>query len=219
MSYIAPNSPLEIKADLAADLGVFSTPSNCHAPAALLEGSTVFSKQVGRDNWQRTVHSALAENAPAEPILARETQTPSGNWRSFPPHEHDRSNPPQEATLDEIYYLHVKPAHGFGFIWAYTPPQDHEGFANEFVVEDGDTIALPRGYHPVVAAPDYELDHTLVLAGEERGYGARADDPPPRLGEEFLNESLPRLRPAPPSHSLDRLVASSSKPRRKEIRS
>jgi len=49
MSYIPPNSRLEIKADSAAELGIFSAPSNTHAPAALMEGSTVSSKQVGRD--------------------------------------------------------------------------------------------------------------------------------------------------------------------------
>ena len=59
MSYIPPNSQVEIKADSAADLGIFSAPSSSTRPAAVLEGSTVTSKQVGRDNWQRTVYSAL----------------------------------------------------------------------------------------------------------------------------------------------------------------
>ena len=83
MSYIPPNSRLEIKADSAADLGIFSAPSNTHAPAALMEGSTVSSKQVGRDNWQRTVYSALDENVPAERLLAGETLTPPATGRVF----------------------------------------------------------------------------------------------------------------------------------------
>jgi 5-deoxy-glucuronate isomerase len=177
MSYIPPNSQVEIKADAAADLGIFSTPSNSHAPAALLEGFTVIGKQVGRGNWQRTVYSALGENVPAERLLAGETLNPPGNWSSFPPHKHDRSNPPQEAVLEEIYYFRVKPAQGFGFIWTYTAAADPEEFSNVFVVQDGDTVLLPKGYHPVVAAPGYELHYTWVLAGEERRYGAWADDP------------------------------------------
>ncbi|MGD0223190.1 MAG: 5-deoxy-glucuronate isomerase [Terriglobia bacterium] len=177
MSYIPPNSQLEIKADSAADLGIFSAPSTCHAPAALLEGSTVISKQVGRDNWQRTVHSALGENVPAERLLAGETLNPPGNWSSFPPHKHDCSNPPHEVVLEEVYYFRVKPAQGFGFIWTHTAPDDPAGFSNVFVVEDGDTVLLPKGYHPVVGAPGYELQYTWVLAGEERRYGAWADDP------------------------------------------
>ncbi len=177
MSYIPPNSQLEIKADSTAHLGIFSAPSNAHAPAALLEGSTVICKQVGRDNWQRTVYSALAENVPAERLLAGETLTPSGNWSSFPPHKHDRSNPPDEAVLEEVYYFRVKPEQGFGFIWTYTAPGDPAGFSDIFVVEDGDTVLLPKGYHPVAAAPGYQLQYTWVLAGEERRYGAWAEDP------------------------------------------
>jgi len=177
MSFIPPNSQLEIKADTAAELGIFSAPSSSHAPAALLEGSTVVNNQVGRGNWQRTVYSALGQNVPAERLLAGETLNPSGNWSSFPPHKHDRSNPPQEAVLEEVYYFRFKPAQGFGFIWTYTAPDDPAGFSNAYVVHDGDTVLLPKGYHPVVGAPGYELHYTWVLAGEERRYGAWADDP------------------------------------------
>jgi 5-deoxy-glucuronate isomerase len=177
MSYFPPNSEVEIKGESAAEMGLFSAPSNSQAPPALLEGSTVIARQVGRDNFLRTVYSALAENVPAERLLAGETLNPPGNWSSFPPHKHDRSRPPQEAVLEEIYYFRFKPAGGFGFIWTYTAPDDPEGFSNVFVVEDGDTVLLPKGYHPLVGAPGYELHYTWVLAGEERRYGAWADDP------------------------------------------
>jgi len=177
MSYIPPNSQLDIKADAAAELGIFSAPSNIQAPAALLEGSTVISNTVGRDNWRRTVYSALGANVPAGRLLAGETLNPPGNWSSFPPHKHDQRNPPQEAVMEEVYYFRIKPVQGFGFIWTYTAPGDPEGFSSVFVVEDGDTVLLPKGYHPVVGAPGYELHYTWVLAGEERRYGAWADDP------------------------------------------
>ena len=137
----------------------------------------VTAKNVGRDNWQRTVYSALAENVGAERLLAGETVNPSGNWSSFPPHKHDRSNPPNEAVLEEIYFFRARPAQGFGLMWTYTAADDPEGFSTVFVIEDGDTVLLPKGYHPVVAAPGYELHYTWVLAGEERRYGAWADDP------------------------------------------
>ena len=62
-------------------------------------------------------------------------------------------------------------------MWTYTADGDPDGFSTAFVVEDGDTVLLPKGYHPVVAAPGYELHYTWALAGEERRYGAWADDP------------------------------------------
>jgi 5-deoxy-glucuronate isomerase len=178
MVYLPPERTYEIVASSAKlDVGLFSAPSSATAAPALLEGANVVAKQAGRDNWQRTVYSALGEDVPAERLLAGETLNPSGNWSSYPPHKHDRSNPPQEAVLEEVYFFRVKPAQGYGFIWTYTAPDDPEGFSTVFVVEDGDTVLLPKGYHPVVAAPGYELHYTWVLAGEERRYGAWADDP------------------------------------------
>jgi len=178
MVYVPPQSTYEIQAGSGPlDIGVFSAPSNATAPPALLEGPSVVAREIGRGNWQRTVYSALAENVPAERLLAGETLNPPGNWSSYPPHKHDRPNPPREVVLEEIYFFRVRPAQGYGFIWTYTAPDDPEGFSTVFVVEDGDTVLLPKGYHPVVAAPGYELHYTWVLAGEERRYGAWADDP------------------------------------------
>jgi 5-deoxy-glucuronate isomerase len=177
MVYLPPQASYEITAGSPLDLGIFSAPSSASAAPALLEGASVAAKDVGRDNWQRRVYSALGENVRAERLLAGETLNPPGNWSSYPPHKHDRKNPPHEAVLEEIYFFRVKPSQGYGLIWTYTAPGDPEGFSNVFVVEDGDTVLLPRGYHPVVAAPGYQLHYTWVLAGEERRYGAWADDP------------------------------------------
>ena len=178
MVYLPPNSSYEITAASEAfDAGIFSAPSAATAPPALLAGPAVIAKSAGRDNWRRTVYSALAENVPAERLLAGETLNPPGNWSSYPPHKHDRSNPPNEAVLEEIYFFRTRPAQGFGLMWTYTAADDPQGFSTVFVIEDGDTVLLPKGYHPVVAAPGYELHYTWVLAGEERRYGAWADDP------------------------------------------
>lgn len=178
MLYVPPRSAYEVHTGSdPVDIGIFSAPSQAKIPAVLREGSAVVAKQVGRGNWQRTVYSALAEDVAAERLLAGETLNPPGNWSSYPPHKHDRANPPYEAILEEIYFFRFKPAQGFGFLWNYTAPDDPAGFSDVFLIEDGDTVLLSKGYHPVVAAPGYELHYTWVLAGEERRYGAWADDP------------------------------------------
>ncbi len=178
MVYIPRQSAYEVEATTPSlDIGIFTAPSQASFPPALLDGGKVTAKTVGRDNWARTVYSALDQGTPAERLLAGETLNPSGNWSSYPPHKHDQSNPPSEAVLEEVYFFRVKPSSGFGFIWTYTRPEDPEGFSSVFVVEDGDTVLLPKGYHPVVAAPGYQLHYAWVLAGEERRYGAWADDP------------------------------------------
>jgi 5-deoxy-glucuronate isomerase len=178
MVYLPPRSRFEITASSECfDAGVFSAASKAEIGPRLLEGADITANQVGRDNWQRTVYSGLDNNVPAERLLAGETLNPPGNWSSYPPHKHDQKNPPNEAVLEEIYFFRVKPSQGYGFIWTYTAPDDPEGFSTVFVVEDGDTVLLPKGYHPVVAAPGYQLHYTWVLAGEERRYGAWNDDP------------------------------------------
>lgn len=159
------------------DAGLFSAPSQMAAAPVLMDGPKVVTVQAGANNWKRTVHTALGEGVPAERLLAGETLNPPGNWSSYPPHKHDRKNPPNEAVLEEVYFFRVRPSQGYGFIWTYTAPDDPDGFSTVFTVEDGDTVLLPKGYHPVVAAPGYDLHYTWVLAGEERRYGAWADDP------------------------------------------
>ena len=123
MLYIPPHSKCQIKSESAGlDIGIFSAPSQSATPPALLEGPAIVKREVGRDNWRRTVYTALGEDVPAERLLAGETLNPPGNWSSYPPHKHDRSNPPHEAVLEEIYFFRVKPAGGYGFIWTYTAP-------------------------------------------------------------------------------------------------
>lgn len=47
------------------------------------------------------------------------------------------------------------------------------------IVHDGDTVVIPRGYHPVVGAPGYQMYYLWVLCGEvsERTYGQWTVDP------------------------------------------
>ncbi|MGH9407694.1 MAG: 5-deoxy-glucuronate isomerase [Terriglobia bacterium] len=177
MVYIPPQSHWEMEASTATDVGIFSAPSQASSPPAVAQGKDVVANRVGRDNWTRTVYSALADNVKAERLLAGETLNPPGNWSSYPPHKHDQNHPPNEAVLEEVYFFRVKPSQGFGLMWTYTAEDGPQGFSTAFAIEDGDTVLLPKGYHPVVAAPGYQLHYTWVLAGEERRYGAWADDP------------------------------------------
>jgi 5-deoxy-glucuronate isomerase len=82
-----------------------------------------------------------------------------------------------ESPYEEVYFFKIKPSQGFGLQRIYTAPDDEDPFDLVYVVEDGDTVVIPRGYHPVVAAPGYELYYLWILAGEERRYGAWSDDP------------------------------------------
>ena len=178
MVYVPPQSSFTVTAlSETFDAGIFFAPSSAKISPALAEGASVMAGSVGRDNWKRTIFTGVGDNIAAEKLIAGETLNPPGNWSSFPPHKHDRSNPPQEAVMEEVYFFRIRPQQGYGLMSTYTAPGDAPAFNNVFVVEDGDTVLIPRGYHPVVAAPGYELHYTWVLAGEERRYGAWSDDP------------------------------------------
>ena len=135
------------------------------------------SKVVGKDNWTRTVHTHIADNIPAEHLICGETINRPGGWSSCPPHKHDVFNAPSEVPMEEVYYFQVEPAQGFGFMRVYTDPASPEPFDYAYAIEHGDTVLIPRGYHPVVACPGYTVNYAWYLAGEGRTYGAWSDDP------------------------------------------
>jgi 5-deoxy-glucuronate isomerase len=135
------------------------------------------TKKVGKDNFTRTVFTHIADNVDAARLICGETLNEPGGWSSCPPHKHDAWNAPHEVPMEEIYYFQMDPAQGFGFMRVYTHEGAADPFDHAYPVEHGDTVLIPRGYHPVAACPGYALNYTWILAGEGRTYGAWADDP------------------------------------------
>ncbi|MBV9817186.1 MAG: 5-deoxy-glucuronate isomerase [Solirubrobacterales bacterium] len=120
--------------------------------------------EVGEGNWSRTVRTILGPEHAAGRLLVGETINPPGNWSSYPPHRHDRHDPPREADLEEVYLFRVDPPGGFGVQIRYDDA-DHE---EAFVVHDDDVAAIRAGFHPVVAASGYSLYYLWAMAGEGR---------------------------------------------------
>ncbi|MBI3665325.1 MAG: 5-deoxy-glucuronate isomerase, partial [Acidobacteria bacterium] len=135
------------------------------------------TRQVGKKSWRRTVYTHIADNVDAAHLIMGETVNEPGSWSSSPPHKHDRYAPPAEVPMEEVYFFQMEPRSGFGFIRVYTDPADPNPFDCAYTVEDGDTVLIPKGYHPVVAFPGYTLNYTWALAGEGRTYGAWTEDP------------------------------------------
>src|SRR5687767_15634077 len=71
--------------------------------------------------------------------------------------------PPPRSTLFPYTTLFRS-----GFMRVYTHPDDEAPFDYAYPVQHGDTVLIPRGYHPVAACPGYTLNYTWVLAGEGR---------------------------------------------------
>jgi 5-deoxy-glucuronate isomerase len=120
--------------------------------------------EVGTGNWSRTVRTIIGPEHPAARLLIGETINPPGNWSSYPPHRHDRHDPPREVELEEVYLFRVDPPGGFGVQIRY----DEHGHEEAFLVRDDDIAAIRSGFHPVVAASGYTLYYLWVMAGRGR---------------------------------------------------
>ncbi len=177
MIYVPAASRVQITAlDGAAHLAIGGALGKSGARPALIQGDRVLRSVVGKGTFSRLVLTHIGADIDAARLIAGETIS-TGNWSSFPPHKHDRLAPPSECPMEEVYYFLIEPPDGFSFIRVYTGADDSNPFDCAFAVEHGDTVLIPRGYHPVATCPGYTLNYTWVLAGEGRTYGAWSDDP------------------------------------------
>ena len=163
--YAPPAQKLELAAQSDAVVAVAAAPlaDRPPGPARLITPSEQSVRTAGTGNWSRTIRTILGPDDDAGRLVLGETLNPPGNWSSYPPHKHDRDAPPEEVALEEIYYYRFKPKGGFGVQLIY---DDRDERAQ--IVRDGDVVAIPSGYHPVVAAPGYSLYYLWVMAGEGR---------------------------------------------------
>ncbi|MCS7225019.1 MAG: 5-deoxy-glucuronate isomerase [Armatimonadetes bacterium] len=152
-----------IRAHTAAELAFFSAPAQKVGQPQLISPDQVARRSAGRRNWYREIDDIIGPSFPAARLLVGETRNPPGNWSSFPPHRHQENRPPFEAELEEIYHFRIHPPKGFAV--QILMDDDKE---EALLVRDGDTVLIPRGYHPVVAAPGCQVYYLWCLAGEGR---------------------------------------------------
>ncbi len=171
--YVPPGARQVIAAETDCEVALCATPATIDAAPQVVRPAEVRTRSVGAWNWRRDVHDIIYENVPAEKLLVGETVNPPGNWSSYPPHKHDVDDPPDEVALEEVYHFRVDPAQGFGIQRLYSADG---GLDEVYVVRDGDTVVIPYGYHPVAAAPGYQVYYLWMLAGPRRLMRPR-DDP------------------------------------------
>ena len=171
--YAPPGAPLRLVAgDGGAVVAVTSAApgDDPPGPARIIGPGDQRIATVGEGSWQRNVRTILGPEHTASRLLVGETINPPGCWSSYPPHKHDTDEPPEEVRLEEVYLFRVQPENGFGVQILYEPGQEHS-----FMVRDGEVAVIPSGYHPVVAAPGYQLYYLWVMAGQGREMAPRFD--------------------------------------------
>jgi len=171
--YVPVGRAFKIAADGPVSVALSRAPSDLECDPILVTPDDVKVKRVGRHNWEREVHDIISSAHKCRRLVVGETFNPPGHWSSAPPHRHENENPPVEAAMEEVYHFRVFPTRGFGMQRIYT---DDRTIDEAYPIEDTDTVIIPRGYHPVAAAPGYRLYYLWILAGENRVLCPR-DDP------------------------------------------
>lgn len=179
MVYIPGNTEYIVESESEkVDIGIFRAPANKNTPPTLIKPQDVVHSSRGANNWRRDVYAGIGSNIEAERLLVGETINPPGNWSGMPAHKHDELNLPYEVPFEEIYFFIIKPSDGFGMLRLYTSLDDNDPFDEAIVVENGDAVCLPRGYHPVCVVPGFQLYYLWGLSGVHRQHSnACAVDP------------------------------------------
>lgn len=173
--YLPLGSSFRATSKEGAELAVTSSRATEHFPAKLIEPDDIDVEIRGAGNATRQINNIVRPDFPADKLLVVEVFTPSGNWSSYPPHKHDVSRMPQEATLEEIYYYRINPDDGFALQRLYFADGS---FDHAWTIHDGDLLLVPQGYHAFAMAHGYTGYYLNILAGPETVRTMQpADDP------------------------------------------
>jgi 5-deoxy-glucuronate isomerase len=170
--YLPPGAAIDVEATTDAELALVATRgydlTSSDDPTVVHPDDVVIQAR-GRPGWQRDVHDVIAEPVSARHLLLGETFNEPGQWSSFPPHKHDGGD--GEIALEEVYYYRFDRPDGFGFQGLY----EADGEATAVFLKHGSIVGIPRGYHPVCAAPGYRLYYLWALVGDHRQLAMHED--------------------------------------------
>lgn len=170
--YIPPGEEYTINSK-DAEIGICK--AKCDAfdgEPVLITGEQVKIMHPGNGNWSREVRLILGPDSVAQKMILGETINPPGNWSGYPPHRHENDNLPVESLHDELYFFKTDKPQGWGIERIYSPDRS----VNEFIFLQNNTVTyMPWGYHPIVAAPGYNLYYMFFLAGNQTKLGQFED--------------------------------------------
>jgi 5-deoxy-glucuronate isomerase len=164
--YVPAGTPWSLVAESPCVVGVCTAPGEDGSRAPRLIGPDDVGQETrGKGSNIRHVTNILPESEPADSLLVVEVITPGGNTSSYPPHKHDEDNLPAESLLEETYYHRLSKPQGFAFQRVYT---DDRSLDETMLLQDGDVVLVPKGYHPCATIHGYDLYYLNVMAGPKR---------------------------------------------------
>jgi 5-deoxy-glucuronate isomerase len=163
--YVPAGQQVVVEARGPLEAAIFGAPAEKGEEVLLIHPDEVEVLKIGEGNWYLEGTFIIYDKIPSKRLIVGETHIPAGNWCSSPPHSHDEDNPGIQTKLEEIYYFRFRPIQGFGFQGVYTL----DGQLDEaYIIRDGDVVLVPRGMHPNVAGPGYEMYMLWGMAGPRK---------------------------------------------------
>ncbi|PSR23637.1 MAG: 5-deoxy-glucuronate isomerase [Sulfobacillus acidophilus] len=170
--YVHPGEALRVDANSEAELlWAMARVDSSAVATRVYEPKDMAIESRGTGETARLVRHLLEEPGQAERLRLVEVITPGGHWSSFPPHKHDREDPPTESLLEELYYYHMKPS----TLWAIQRVYGDDGLGEAWAVYDGELVVVDRGYHPVAVPPGATAYYLNVMAGPTRQWNFTVD--------------------------------------------
>ena len=163
--YLPPGTEYTVEASTELEVAVASAPAERGVGPMRMGPEDIDVEIRGSGNMEREIRPILMEDRGAERLLVVEVLTPNGHWSSYPPHKHDRDDPPRERYLEETYYHKIRPERGFALQRVYT---EDSSLDETLTFHDGDVVLVPKGYHVVSTPPGYDLYYLNVMAGPVR---------------------------------------------------
>ena len=163
--YIPANSEYTVTGLGNVEIALCKAPANPRKMARLITPKDIRALSRGRENWYRDAYEIATLREEAESLIVGETISGPGNWCSYPPHRHE---------VEEMYFFKVNPPQGFGVQRVYTEDKKLDEL---YVIENNTLVAIPEGYHPLVAAPGYSVWFLYVIATRKDQILKQYNDP------------------------------------------
>lgn len=106
----------------------------------------------------RHVWHAVGDDFPCSRLMLGFCQGNPGGWTAWPPHEHGRER--------EEIYVYFGMGKGFGIQLVYET-LSQPGIS--MVVQEGDVVNIPEGYHPNVGSPLSGIQYLYCMTAKEPG--------------------------------------------------
>ena len=160
--YVPIHSEVILQSDQEAVVMRYNAPSDLEGELTLITFDEVNNSNrhhtygKAETNSVREVWNYIDEAFVSSRFLVGMCESRIGSWTAWPPHEH--------GDIREEVYVYFNMGHSFGIQCLY------EDMANPLavaLVQEGDLVSVPKGYHPNTACPGGKISYIYCMVSRK----------------------------------------------------